>query len=80
MFEWCSIAEMSTSSPAPTRVRPKACATRLMLSVALRVKMIWRSCGALKNAPILRRAFSYASLAISLSSCTPRWTLALYSV
>jgi hypothetical protein len=43
MFEWCSIAEMSTSSPADRFAPPQLWATRLMLPVALLVKMI--SCG-----------------------------------
>src|ERR1700724_325828 len=32
MFEWCSIAEMTISSPGPTRTRPKVWATRLIRS------------------------------------------------
>ena len=39
MFEWCSISVMSTSSPSPTCSRPHAYATRLIASVALRVKI-----------------------------------------
>ena len=38
MFEWCSISVISTSSPAPTCSRPHEYATRLIDSVALRVK------------------------------------------
>ena len=34
MLAWCSIAEMTISSPAPTNVRPKLAITRLMASVA----------------------------------------------
>ena len=40
MFEWCSIAVRSTSSPSPTRCLPKVCATRLMPSVVPRTKTI----------------------------------------
>ena len=43
MFEWCSMAEISTSSPADRFAPPQLCATRLMPSVASAVKTI--SCG-----------------------------------
>jgi len=43
MLEWCSIAEMSTSSPSRRSGRTKLCATRLIPSVALRVKTISRT-------------------------------------
>src|SRR2546421_147197 len=41
MFEWCSRAVMTTSSPAPTARRPYGWAPRLMPSVAPRTKTIW---------------------------------------
>ena len=51
MLEWCSIAEMSTSSPGlSVAVARRLCATRLMPSVALRVKTISRVDAALMNA------------------------------
>ena len=77
MLEWCSIAVISTSSPGCTRQRPNDWATRLMPSVELRVKMISRVDEALKKRRTLPRAASCASVAISLSRWTPRWTLAL---
>jgi hypothetical protein len=40
MLEWCSISEITISSPACRNVRPQECATRLIDSVVLRVKMI----------------------------------------
>ena len=40
MFEWCSICVITTRSSAPTLARPQAWATRLMASVALRVKTV----------------------------------------
>ena len=42
MFEWCSIQEMSTSSPGFRSCVPSDCATRLMPSVQPRVRMISR--------------------------------------
>ena len=40
MLEWCSICVSTTRSSAPTFARPHALATRLMASVALRVKIV----------------------------------------
>ena len=40
MFEWCSIAEITISSPRPTRERPNVAATRLIASVVPRTKTI----------------------------------------
>ncbi len=40
MFEWCSICVTSTRSSEPTFARPHAPATRLIASVALRVKTV----------------------------------------
>ena len=66
MFEWCSIPEISTSSPALTWVRPQVCATRLMPSVAFRVKMISFGSAAPMNAAIRPRAASNRSVAFPL--------------
>ena len=49
MFEWCSIQETSTSSPGSRKVRPQACATRLMLSVQPLVRITSRASAALTN-------------------------------
>ena len=38
MFEWCSISVSRIRSPSPTLARPHELATRLIASVALRVK------------------------------------------
>ena len=38
MFEWCSITEITISSPACRLASPQDCATRLIDSVVLRVK------------------------------------------
>ena len=40
MFEWCSIAVITTSSSAFRFARPHVCATRLIASVVPRVKTI----------------------------------------
>ncbi len=77
MFEWCSMADSRTSSPGPTRRRPNACATRLMPSVAFRVKMISRGPAAFRNRATVPRARSNPAVARSLSVWTPRCTLAL---
>ncbi len=74
MFEWCSISVMSTSSPAPTFERPHAYATRLIASVALRVK-IEQSDGQPRKAAIRSRAPSNSSVASRPSSYTPRCTV-----
>ena len=58
MFEWCSRPDTSTSSPAPTRDRPKVAATRLMASVVPRVKMISRVEAAFRKACALTRPAS----------------------
>ena len=58
MFEWCSMWVMTISSPGPTCRRPKLCATRLMLSVELRVKTISRDARALRNRCTFTRAAS----------------------
>ena len=40
MLEWCSISVTTTRSPAPTLAEPHEYATRLIASVALRVKTV----------------------------------------
>ena len=72
MFEWCSISVMSTSSPAATLSRPQAYATRLIASVALRVK-IEQVGSQPANAAMRSRAPSKASVDSRASSYTPRW-------
>ena len=44
MLLWCSICVSRTSSPGPTFLRPQAWATRLIASVALRVKIVVSGC------------------------------------
>ena len=39
-LEWCSISVMTSRSPARTLAAPHAYATRLIASVALRVKIV----------------------------------------
>ena len=53
MFEWCSISETTTSSPGFRNFRAHECATRLIDSVVLRVKMISRG----SPAPMKRATF-----------------------
>ena len=40
MLEWCSISVRAITSPSPTLLRPHDHATRLIASVALRVKIV----------------------------------------
>jgi hypothetical protein len=77
MFEWCSMAEMTISSPAVTLARPMVCATRLIPSVALRVKITSLGSEAPMNVAMRWRAPSNRSVAFPLRWCTPRCTLAL---
>ena len=49
MFEWCSMAEITTSSPAPTFVLPQVAATRLMASVVPLVQMTSSGSAAWRN-------------------------------
>ncbi len=63
MLEWCSIMVSRISSPAPILGRPKDEATRLMASVALRVKMISSSARALRKPLTFSRAFSKLAVA-----------------
>ena len=58
MLEWCSSAEIRTSSPARTFDRPYVCATRLIPSVVPRTKTISRVSPALMKSRIFSRAFS----------------------
>ena len=67
MFEWCSISVMSTSSPGPTFSRPHEYATRLIASVALRVK-IEQAGSQFTNAAMRSRAPSNSSVASRASS------------
>ena len=63
---------MSTSSPSPTFSRPHEYATRLIASVALRVKM--EHAGSQPtNSAMRTRADSNASVDSRASSYTPRW-------
>ena len=75
MLEWCSRAEMTTSSPAFMKARPKQSAIRLSASVALRVNTIWSDEPALMKRATFSRPASKASVQSWLMRCTPRWTL-----
>ena len=79
MFEWCSISESTTSSPSRRCARAQPCATRLIDSVVLRVKMISRSESAWMKSRTCPRTRSYCSVASCESACTPRWMLELES-
>ena len=63
-LEWCSRTLTTTSSPGPRFSIPQVYATRLIASLALRVKTIWRSDFALTKLATLTRASSYASVAL----------------
>ena len=58
MLAWCSITESTISSPAPICARPKLAATRLIASVAERVKTISSIEAALRKRRTLSRAAS----------------------
>ena len=78
-FEWCSISEMTISSPSCRFARPHAYATRLMASVHDLVKTISREPpGALRNSATFVRAPSYAAVDSAASSYTARWMFALW--
>jgi hypothetical protein len=87
MLEWCSISEMTISSPGPSLKRgspfaaseafKKEYATRLNASVEFFVKTISSGDGALMKAATFARAPSYASVASVPSVCTERDTLPL---
>ena len=68
MFEWCSMAETMTSSPACTCVRPQLEATKLIPSVAPRVQMISSGSAAFKKCWTRTLAASKRSVARWLSS------------
>ena len=56
-FEWCSSSVITTTSPGPRLSSPQAYATRLIASVALRVKTTSRAAGAFRRrAHLLARA------------------------
>lgn len=87
MFEWCSISEITTSSPGPRRNRGSASgrsealenayATMLIASVEFLVNTTSSTLGAFMNAATFARAPSYASVASVPRVCTERDTLAL---
>ena len=56
MFEWCSCAPSSTTSPADRFARPQLAATRFTASVTPRTKMHSASSGALRNRATSARA------------------------
>mmetsp|Transcript_44379 Transcript_44379/g.106626 ORF Transcript_44379/g.106626 Transcript_44379/m.106626 type:complete len:201 (+) Transcript_44379:548-1150(+) len=76
-LEWCSITVRMISSPSPRFVRPHVCATRLIASVAPRVKITSDRDAALMKPATLSRAPSYESVERTESRCAPRCTLAL---
>ena len=63
MLEWCSIADTMTSSPSCMKAAVKLEATRFMLSVVPRVKMISRVEPAFMNPLTRSRAASCRSVA-----------------
>ena len=71
MFEWCSISETITSSPAFIKPSTNEEATRLMLSVVPRVKIISLVDLALINFRNVSRALSCNSVACCDNQCTP---------
>ncbi len=66
MLEWCSISEMTISSPGFRNFRPQDAATRLIASVALRVNTISRPRAAFRKARTVSRAASMRSVQIWL--------------
>mmetsp|Transcript_72494 Transcript_72494/g.221986 ORF Transcript_72494/g.221986 Transcript_72494/m.221986 type:complete len:223 (+) Transcript_72494:442-1110(+) len=76
-FEWCSMTVSKISSPGPTFARAHVRATRLIASVALRVKTISHGSAAFTNFATRARAPSNASVARIDIVCMPRWTLLL---
>ena len=77
MLEWCSITEMTISSPA-RRPAPSVWAHRLRASDAFLVKTISSERLAPTNWAIVARAPSNASVASAPSRCMARATLALW--
>ena len=55
-FEWCSSSVITTTSPGPRLSIPQAYATRLIASVALRVKTTSRAAGAFRRPRTFSRA------------------------
>ncbi|CDF40081.1 unnamed protein product [Chondrus crispus] len=76
-FAWCSMTDTTMRSPRRRLAAPHAAATRLMLSVALRVKTTSSRDGARIRSATRSRVRSYASVARAASVCAPRWTLEL---
>mmetsp|Transcript_67453 Transcript_67453/g.197261 ORF Transcript_67453/g.197261 Transcript_67453/m.197261 type:complete len:223 (+) Transcript_67453:1470-2138(+) len=76
-LEWCSMTLRRISSPAPTFAAPQLRATRLMASVAFRVKTISVESAAPTKSATFARAPSKASVERMESVCMPRWTLLL---
>ena len=72
ILEWCSISVDRTISPAFRNFRAQAWATRLIDSVALRVKIKVSGFGAPMNAASLARVASAMFVDSSESECTPR--------
>ena len=66
-FAWCSSSVTTTTSPGPRLSSPQAYATRLIASVALRVKITSRSDGAFSRPATVLRAPSNPSVARSES-------------
>ena len=66
-FAWCSSSVTTTTSPGPRLSSPQAYATRLIASVALRVKITSRSDGAFSRPATVLRAPSKPSVARSES-------------
>ena len=62
MLEWCSIVEMTISSPSFSAMAPKLDATRLIPSVAPPVNTISLHEAALICARTVSRAASYSSV------------------
>jgi hypothetical protein len=81
MFEWCSISEITISSPGFRWNRPtpleNAYATRFSASVEFLVNTTSSAEAAPMNAATRARALSYASVASVPSVCTERATLPL---
>ena len=77
MFAWCSMPEISTSSPFFSSNCPRLNAARFRLAVVPLVKITSWACLALMCLRMVSRAASWASVALVLSVCTPRCTLAL---
>ena len=62
ILEWCSIAEMTISSPAFTFLRPQELLTRFMPSVVPRTKISSSLLRAFRKRLALERVSSYAAV------------------